>query len=140
MKSLFTAIACGILTCFIAACGSGEKPGEDANAEQPKPTGESIYNRTCVACHQATGEGLPKVFPPLAQSDYLANKEKTILQVIKGSSGELMVNGQKYNNVMPPQPLNDEEVAAVLTYVYCNFGNTGGTVTPEECKALREKK
>ena len=36
--------------------------------------GKSVYNQTCVACHQATGSGIPGAFPPLAKSDYL-NKD-----------------------------------------------------------------
>lgn len=104
-----------------------------------KPTGVDIYNRTCVSCHQSDGQGMQNVYPPLAKSDYLADKEKTITQVIKGSSGEIMVNGKKYNNTMPPQQLNDEEIATVLTYVYGNFGNSGGTVTPEDVKTVRAK-
>ena len=33
--------------------------------------GEEIYNTTCMACHQTTGEGIEGAFPPLANSDYL---------------------------------------------------------------------
>ena len=36
--------------------------------------GKAIYNKTCVACHQANGQGIPNAFPPLAKSDYL-NKD-----------------------------------------------------------------
>jgi nitrite reductase (NO-forming) len=102
--------------------------------------GEAIYKRTCVACHQATGEGLGNAFPPLAKSDFLADKDKTISQVIHGFTGKMVVNGKEYNSTMPPQPLNDEEVAAVLTYVYGSFGNDGRTISPEDVKAVREKK
>ena len=49
------------------------------------------------------------------------------------------MNGKKYNSAMPAQQLNDEEVAAVLTYVYGNFGNGGTTVTADEVKAVRGK-
>jgi nitrite reductase (NO-forming) len=51
----------------------------------------------------------------------------------------MTVNGKEYNNTMPPQQLTDDEVAAVLTYVYTNMGNTGTAVTPAEVKAVREK-
>ena len=40
---------------------------------------------------------------------------------------------------MPAQPLTDEEVASVLTYVNSNFGNSGSTVTADEVKAIRAK-
>lgn len=87
----------------------------------------------------AAGEGIPNVYPPLAGSDYLADRERAITQVIKGSSGEIVVNGKKYNNTMPPQQLNDEEIAAVLTYVYTHWDNNGQAVTADEVKAVRAK-
>jgi nitrite reductase (NO-forming) len=139
MRFAFAAI-CAASTIFYA-CGSNTEKAETSAASPatPKATGTDIYNRTCITCHQANGEGLPNTFPPLAKSDYLVDKERAITQVIKGSSGEIVVNGKKFNNTMPPQPLNDEEIATVLTYVYGNFGNTGGTVTPDEVKAIRAK-
>jgi len=130
---------------FAASCG-GEKNEEKqpfsesgTSAAVSAPTGEDIFKRTCVSCHMATGEGIENVYPPLAKSDYLSDKERAIHQVIKGSSGEIVVNGKKYNNTMPPQQLNDEEIASVLTYVYTHMGNTGTAVTADEVKAVRAK-
>jgi nitrite reductase (NO-forming) len=138
MKNMSLAVAC-LLVCLFSACGSSEDKTPNTPSKPKVASGEDIYKRTCVACHQATGEGLPNTFPPLAKSDYIANKENTIKQVLKGSSGEITVNGKTFNNTMPPQGLSDEEVAAVLTYVYGNFGNSGGTVTPDEVKQMRAK-
>ena len=99
--------------------------------------GKRVYNQTCFACHQATGLGLPGVFPPLAKSDYLmADKERAIRGVIKGQSGEMTVNGQKFNGVMPPVMINDEQIAQVLTYVRNSWGNEGDIVTVEEVKRV----
>jgi len=130
-------------TAFLSSCGGS---GTDNNNTPSTPlsatkvvSGEDVYKRTCIACHQANGDGVSGAFPPLAKSDYLANKDASIKQVLKGSSGDIVVNGKTFNNVMPPQPLSDEEIAAVLTYVYGNFGNPGGTVTPDEVKAMRAK-
>lgn len=142
MKRSFLSPVAIALVLLISSCGSDVKTENTADTPMPaasKPTGAEIYNRTCVSCHQSDGQGLPNVYPPLSKSDYLSDKEKTIGQVIKGSSGELVVNGKTYNNTNPPQQLNDEEVALVLTYVYSNLGNSGGTVTADEVKAVREK-
>ena len=129
-----------IIALFLYSCGSDNKQAETTSAPAAAtPTGKDIYNRVCAACHQASGEGVPNVYPPLAKSDYLADKVKAIQQVLHGKTGEITVNGKTYNGVMPPQQLNDEEIALVLTYVYGNFGNTGGTVTPAEVKAERAK-
>lgn len=99
--------------------------------------GRRIYAQTCFACHQAEGQGLPGVFPPLAKSDFLmADKARAIRGVIKGQTGEMIVNGQKYNGVMPPVMLNDEQVAQVVTYVMNSWGNTGDVVTVEEVQKI----
>lgn len=101
--------------------------------------GKQIYDRSCFACHQPNGEGLSNVFPPLAKSDWLNNSpEKAIDAVVHGLSGEITVNGNKYNNVMPAQILTDEEVANVLTYIYNNWGNNKREITPEQVKKVRK--
>ena len=103
--------------------------------------GERIFKRICIACHQADGKGIPGAFPPLAGSDFLnANKERAISVVANGLSGELTVNGAKYNLMMPKPGLSDEEIANVLTYVYSRWGNSGKEVTPEEVEAVRKSK
>ncbi|MDB6175642.1 MAG: aniA [Chthoniobacteraceae bacterium] len=99
--------------------------------------GKRIYAQTCFACHQAEGQGLPGVFPPLAKSDFLmADKARAIHGVIKGQSGEMVVNGVKYNGVMPPVLLTDEQIAHVLTFVRNAWGNTGDIVTVEEVQKI----
>jgi nitrite reductase (NO-forming) len=103
--------------------------------------GQSIYNQTCFACHQADGKGIPNVFPPVANSDWIKkNKEGSIKAVVHGKQGEMTVNGKKYNGIMPPQNLNDEQVAAVLTYVYKKFNNSNITVGVDEVKKARSSK
>lgn len=147
MKKIYLFFCVAIAAVSIVSCGSSQnatdKPAFTTADVQTntnaKPTGEDIYKRVCASCHMAGGDGIANVYPPLAKSDYLADKEKTIQQVIKGSSGEITVNGKKYNNTMLPQQLNDEEIAAVLTYVYTNMGNTGAAVTADEVKAVRAK-
>jgi nitrite reductase (NO-forming) len=102
--------------------------------------GERIYQSTCFACHQANGQGLPGIFPPLAASDYLlADKNRAIAISLKGLSGEIVVNGKKYNSIMTPQLLDDEGTANVLTFVLNAWGNAGGEVTPAEVAAVRAR-
>ena len=66
----------------------------------------------------------------------MADKARAIRSVIKGQSGEIIVNGQKYNGVMPPVLLTDEQVAHVLTFVRSAWGNTGDIVTVEEVQKV----
>ncbi len=98
--------------------------------------GKQIYQTTCFACHGADGNGIPNVFPPLKNSDWIKKHGKSgmIANLINGMNGEITVNGKKYNNVMPPQQLNDTQIAAVLTYVYKEINNSNETVTVEEVR------
>jgi nitrite reductase (NO-forming) len=105
--------------------------------EERIAAGKTLYNQSCFACHQSNGEGLAGAFPPLAKADYLNNQDKTIDAVIHGLSGEITVNGKKYNSMMPPQMLTDEEAANVLTFIYNSWGNKGNEVTPEMVKKRR---
>lgn len=102
--------------------------------------GKAIFGRTCLACHQSEGQGIKGVFPPLAKSDFLNNnKEKAIDAVLFGLKGEITVNGEKYNSVMPGQALSDQEVADVLNYVYNNWDNNKTFVTPINVRDRRAK-
>jgi nitrite reductase (NO-forming) len=115
-------------------------PGAAKSKAERIELGKRLFTSVCAACHQPTGRGLPNVFPPLAGSDYLnANKDRAIQTVIFGRQGDVVVNGQKFNNSMPSFPLNDENIADVLTFVYNSFGNSGLEVTPEEVRALRSQ-
>ncbi|CAM4139278.1 copper-containing nitrite reductase [Flavobacterium weaverense] len=103
-------------------------------------SGKGLYDRTCSACHQLEGQGIPNAFPPLAKSDYLnANPDRAVNAVLHGLSGEISVNGKKFNNVMTSQNLTDDQVADVLTYVYNSWGNNKTVVTPAKVKELRAK-
>jgi len=101
--------------------------------------GEAVFLANCAACHQPTGQGLPGAFPPLAQSDFLLGNRQEVMQAaLFGLSGPITVNGQDYNGVMPSMGyLPDEDLAAVLTYVFSAWGNTGSAVSVEEVAALR---
>jgi mono/diheme cytochrome c family protein len=62
--------------------------------------------------------------------------------VLKGLYGPIEVNGKKYPGQVPMTPfggmLNDEEVAAVLTYVRNAFGNKAPAISTEKVKNVRQ--
>ena len=104
----------------------------------PMARGEALFGQSCAACHQATGTGIPGVFPPLAGSDYLlADPERAVAVVLHGLAGPVTVNGVEYASVMPPMPLEDADVAAVLTYTLRAWGNQGPAVAPETVARIR---
>lgn len=137
MKLLFIIAS---LTFLVSCSGeNSENISEEQEITDSKyANGEQVYNKNCIACHQSKGEGVKGAFPPLAKSDYLlADKNRAIKQIIHGSSGEMIVNGETYNTIMPPQPVSDEEVRDVMNYILNSWGNDGGEVTLEEVKAQR---
>lgn len=118
-----------------------QNPKKGKTADQQVKDGKGIYSKTCFACHQSEGQGIPNAFPPLAKSDFLnADSKRAIKAVIHGLNGEITVNGKKYNSVMTAQNLSDQEIADVLTYVYSSWGNNKTVVTPAMVKAQRAKK
>lgn len=101
--------------------------------------GKEIYNTYCMSCHQELGEGIDGLYPPLAKSDYLmADKNRSIIQVLKGVSGEMTVNGKVYNMEMTGFDLSAEETSDVLNYIRNSFGNKGDAVTPVEVTKLKK--
>ena len=100
--------------------------------------GKQVYMKTCFACHQAEGQGIPNAFPPLAKSDYLnADVDRAIGIVLRGKTGEITVNGKKYNSVMTKQTLTDEETADVMTYIYNSWGNKKTNVSVNKVQSVR---
>lgn len=113
-------------------------PSAEMSMAEKMERGKQVYTQSCLACHQATGAGIPNAFPPLANSDYLNADVHRSIEVVKfGLSGEIEVNGNVYNSAMPPQNISDEDVAAVLTYVYNNWGNNKTEVTREMVKEVK---
>jgi ubiquinol-cytochrome c reductase cytochrome c subunit len=92
--------------------------------------GKTVYDNVCAACHQATGAGLPGLFPPLAGNPNVEDSEYLRTVIRNGLQGEITVLGQTYNGVMPAQSLTDEEVTAVIDYIQNELGSTPTTTTP----------
>src|SRR5690349_8528083 len=88
--------------------------------------GKELYITYCLSCHMDSGQGVENVYPPLAKADYLmADKKRSIQQVLYGAEGEMKVNGKTYNQPMAAIDLKDEEVSDILNYVRNSFGNKG---------------
>ena len=99
--------------------------------------GKKLYTAHCSNCHQENGDGLGKLFPPLAKSDYmLADIPRSICAIKNGLKGEIRVNGKTYNQAMPAlDRLTNLEIAEISTYVYNSWGNEKGMI---EIEAVEE--
>ncbi|MDG1715254.1 cytochrome c [Lacinutrix sp.] len=123
------------LVLLVSACNSSDrKIVQNFNTKsQDFSEGKDIYNDFCIQCHMANGKGVPKVFPPLAKSDYLKNYRIESIKAIKyGLSGEITVNGEKYNTAMASQGLTNKEIAAVMNYITNSWGNKNTSLITEE--------
>ena len=86
--------------------------------------GKEIYTDFCMQCHMADGKGDGKNFPPLDESDWLDKKTNESIHAIKfGLAGEILVNGQKFDNNMPEMGLSNQEVADVMNYIRNSWNN-----------------
>jgi mono/diheme cytochrome c family protein len=94
--------------------------------------GKAIYEAQCISCHMAEGEGLEGVFPPLAKTDYLNDKNRLIKVVVLGVRGSMKINGVDYNGEMTGFDLKDEQVSDVLNYIRNSWGNKGEPIQPAE--------
>ena len=112
---------------------------EAADADAP-PTNR--YSEVCASCHQQAGEGIENVFPPLAGSEWVTGRAIVpIAIVLHGLEGEIEVRRKKYNGAMMAWGgvLNDEDLAATLTYARSQWGNRATPITAAQVKAVRAK-
>ena len=102
--------------------------------------GKQVFSGNCVACHQATGKGLPGVFPPLAGSEWVQGNERVVTNILlHGIDGEITVEGNSFKGQMPSfQQLGDAELAAVASYVRSEWSNKAPPIKPEVFAAERK--
>ncbi|WP_040497600.1 c-type cytochrome [Fulvivirga imtechensis] len=134
------------LVVFCSCSGKGGETKalshtEKVKLEQYMVAGQQLYMQHCSACHQAEGQGLAKLFPPLKNSDYLNDNVEGVVCVIKnGLSGEIVVNGVTYNQPMPALPqLTSLEIAEIATYLYNSWGRSEGVINVKEVEEMLEK-
>jgi cytochrome c oxidase subunit 2 len=108
-------------------------PNKKFTLEELKQQGEQVYMSICAACHQPTGLGMPPTFPSLKGSAIVNGPVAGHMnRVLNGKAGTAM---QAFKD-----QLNDQELAAVITYERNSFGNNTGTlVQPSDIKAARAK-
>jgi mono/diheme cytochrome c family protein len=115
-----------------------------ADAKKQFLAGQKVYFREghCATCHQANGKGLDPAFPSLEKSPWVSGEPNRLIRLaLYGLAGPLEINGKKYDGQVPMTPfggmVNDEEMAAVLTFVRNSFGNKSDAITSEQVKKVR---
>lgn len=105
-----------------------------------KVDGKLLFGSKCAACHQASGMGVPGVFPPLAGSEWVLGDEKVLANILlHGISGEIEVKGTTYKGAMPSwYSLTDDELAAVMSHIRGEWGNKAGEVASATVATQRD--
>ena len=123
---------------LLAGCQSPE----EVKLDQYKVEGMLAYQKHCENCHQTDGKGLANLYPPLANSDFLKDKNKVICLIKNGIAGEIVVNGKTYNQPMPANTnLQELDIALITTYIYTQWGNENSiTSIPTVREVLKDCK
>ena len=101
--------------------------------------GKELYLVSCGACHQPHGMGQEGLAPPLADSEWtLGSSQRLVRIVLHGLHGPINVKGKTFQLDMPALGVFDnDQVAAILTYIRREWGHTAGPVEPELVKKIR---
>ena len=102
--------------------------------------GAQIYRAKCITCHRKDGEGLKRIYPPLANSDFLEKRLEDAIRMVKyGSGEEIKVNGGKYNSYMPASGLREKDLSLVFNYILNSWGNSYGRIEPETIRDIKKR-
>jgi putative membrane-bound dehydrogenase-like protein len=101
--------------------------------------GRRLYGH-CMTCHQATGRGLPPVYPPLDDSPFVTGSPERLTRILlHGLQGRIKVDGRVYNQSMPAAPYtSDVDLAAVMSYIRQAWDNIADPIEPEFVAKVRE--
>ena len=104
--------------------------------------GKVLFGQNCAACHAATGQGMAGICPPLALSEWVNTRDpsRVIRIPLQGLTGQVKVAGQDWDKSMVAfgENLKDYDIAAILSYVRQEWGNTSPVVKPGQVKAVRD--
>lgn len=104
--------------------------------------GARLYLQKCSYCHGRDGRARGTFVPPLAgSSSLLADTPASVINIILNGAGRVVADGVPDSYRMPPfrVTLSDQEIADIATFVRKSWGNTGGAVTAEEVRDLRDR-
>ncbi len=109
--------------------------------------GSVVYQREahCGTCHLPNGQGNGVTYPSLVGTAWVNGSEERLVKLaLHGMWGKLEVHGKTYDPALgvPPMTafknlLNDEELAAVLTFVRNTWGNKASPISASTVKSVR---
>jgi mono/diheme cytochrome c family protein len=102
--------------------------------------GDAIYRDQCAACHQIDGKGMPNLFRALTDSSIVRSDDQTsILHLVLRGSRSVATDNEPTGPGMPSfaWQLNDEQIAAVATYVRNHWDHPARAVSASDVAKLR---
>ena len=122
---------------FLLASCTTSAPQHHKNPQAAK--GEALYQVSCGACHQSNGQGLEGIAPPLAGTRWASESEERLARIVlHGLRGSITVADKEYNLEMPALGFfNDQDIAAILTYIRAAWGKPAGSVSEETIGKIR---
>jgi mono/diheme cytochrome c family protein len=115
-----------VVVVSISACSHHATTSAPSRAPASSSDGGALYAQHCSSCHGSDGSGMAGIFPALAGDPVvLGDSRAAIAAVARGMRGRTVVNGTAYDGVMPgwSGDLNDDQIAAIVTYVRGAFHN-----------------
>ena len=124
------------VTLLLIGCTTST-PQHHQNSQIHK--GEILYQVSCAACHQPNGRGLEGIAPPLAGTRWSNEPEDRLIRIVlHGLRGPIIVSDKEYNLEMPAMGFfDDQDIAAILTYIRATWGKPFEPVTPEVVGKVR---
>ena len=119
----------------------GASPAVPSPPEPVMAAGGAIYADECSACHGPDGEGVPYLFPSLAGSPNVRSADPaSLIRVLLEGARSVATAGEPTGPGMPSfaWKLNDDEAAAVLTYIRNSWGSSATPVDPHQVKQARD--
>jgi mono/diheme cytochrome c family protein len=118
--------------------------GQEAPAAPDQATmriGAQIYADECSGCHTGNGQGMDGIFPSLSGSPSIQQTDPTsLLRVILRGALSVGTDGAPTAPAMPAfgWVLNDDQVAAVVTYIRNAWGNAAPAVNGSQVGKARQ--
>ncbi|WP_052346334.1 c-type cytochrome [Hymenobacter swuensis] len=124
--------------CYALAAGTVGVLSLSSCFTERQNEGAKLYATHCASCHGDQGQGLQRLIPPVAGTDYIAQHRAELPCLIrKGLKGPLVVNGVEYNQVMPGhEDLTDSQITNLLNFLQTNWGNQNQPYTIREASEL----
>ena len=116
---------------LLAACASAAEPGA---------SGQQLYARHCLTCHQSDGYGVPSLQPAIKGGSWVKGEGRALaLFVMTGGFNSAERKESDSHNVMPAfRQLADAELAAILTFIRQAFGDGAAPVSESDVAEVRK--